>query len=117
MEASPDIELPVCTRGIITKKLPWNQSLVCSFVGGLSIGAGGNVQMARRPALDGEVREYFNIEDGGTRLRALKEFWADEERLMVRRGMMMNMMRSPRVLEQCLHVSSPMFAQCLRATL
>lgn len=68
---------PSYQRGI-TKSKDWNQSLVCSILEGKAI---GGIVMSKWSRVEMDENntpsliEYYNIEDGGTRLGALKKFY------------------------------------------
>ena len=68
---------PSYQRGI-TKSKDWNQSLVCSILEGKAI---GGIVMSKWSRVEMDENntpsliEYYNIEDGGTRLGTLKKFY------------------------------------------
>lgn len=68
---------PSYQRGIAKSK-DWNQSLVCSILEGKAI---GGIVMSKWSRVEMDENnnpsliEYYNIEDGGTRLGALKKFY------------------------------------------
>ena len=68
---------PSYQRGI-KKSKDWNQSLVCSILEGKAI---GGIVMSKWSRVEMDENntpsliEYYNIEDGGTRLGALKKFY------------------------------------------
>jgi hypothetical protein len=76
-KANSKYRKPSYQRGI-TKCKDWNQSLVCSILEGKAI---GGIVMSKwsRAVMDENNNpsyiEYYNIEDGGTRLGALKKFY------------------------------------------
>ena len=76
-KANSKYRKPSYQRGI-TKCKDWNQSLVCSILEGKAI---GGIVMSKwsRAVMDENnnpsLIEYYNIEDGGTRLGALKKFY------------------------------------------
>ena len=76
-QATTKYRKPSYQRGL-NKSTVWNQSLVCSVLEGKAIG--GVVMSKWEKAELNEQNEptytkYFNIEDGGTRLGALKKFY------------------------------------------
>jgi len=76
-KATTKYRKPSYQRGL-NKSTVWNQSLVCSVLEGKAIG--GVVMSKWEKAELNEQNEptytkYFNIEDGGTRLGALKKFY------------------------------------------
>ena len=76
-KATSKFRKPSYQRGI-KKSTAWNQALVCSILEGKAIG-GVVLSKWSRAILDADnnpsYEEYYNIEDGGTRLGALKKFY------------------------------------------